>query len=70
MGLVSTLDRFAMAPMLVAIAANLRSPVAAVVAAAGAYFLVYGLSQPLWGIAAERFGRVRTMRVALLLAGC
>ncbi|MGK5114862.1 MULTISPECIES: MFS transporter [unclassified Geodermatophilus] len=68
-GLVSTLDRFAMAPMLVAIAADLRAPVAAVVAAAGAYFLVYGLSQPLWGVAADRFGRVPTMRVALLLAG-
>jgi predicted MFS family arabinose efflux permease len=68
-GLVSTLDRFAMAPMLVAMAADLRAPVAAVVAAAGAYFLVYGLAQPLWGIAADRFGRVRTMRVALLLAG-
>ncbi|NEK56716.1 MFS transporter [Geodermatophilus sabuli] len=68
-GLVSTLDRFAMAPMLVAMAADLGAPVADVVAAAGVYFLVYGLSQPLWGVAAERFGRVRTMRVALLLGG-
>ncbi|MFW3168827.1 MFS transporter [Geodermatophilus sp. CPCC 206100] len=68
-GLVSTLDRFAMAPMLVAMAADLGVPVASVVAVAGAYFLVYGLSQPLWGLAADRFGRVRTMRVALLLGG-
>ncbi|SFK77904.1 MFS transporter [Geodermatophilus ruber] len=66
---MSTLDRFAMAPMLVAIAADLRAPLAAVVSAAGAYFLAYGLSQPVWGVVSDRFGRVRTMRLTLLLAG-
>jgi len=66
---VSTLDRFAMPPMLVAIAHDLDRPLAEVVQAAGAYFLVYGLSQPVWGIVSDRFGRVRTMRVTLLLAG-
>jgi predicted MFS family arabinose efflux permease len=68
-GFVSTLDRFAMAPMLIAIAADLRAPLATVVKAAGAYFLAYGLSQPAWGVIADRFGRVRTMRITLLLAG-
>lgn len=65
----STLDRFAMPPMLVAIAADLDVPLDAVVTAAGAYFLVYGLSQPVWGFASDRFGRVRTLRVTLLFAG-
>jgi predicted MFS family arabinose efflux permease len=67
---VSTLDRFAMPPMLVAIASDLGAPLSQVVGVAGAYFLVYGLSQPLWGFASDRFGRVRTMRGTLLLAGC
>jgi predicted MFS family arabinose efflux permease len=66
---VATVDRFAMAPLLVAIAAGLRVPLASVVGAAGAYFLVYGMSQPVWGVVADRCGRVRTMRLALLLAG-
>lgn len=67
--LVSTLDRFAMPPMLVAIAASLDVPLTQVVAAAGAYFLVYGLGQPLWGFASDRYGRVRTLRTSLVVAG-
>jgi MFS family permease len=66
---VATFDRFAMPPMLVAIAHDLDTPLAGVVQAAGAYFLIYGLSQPVWGIVSDRFGRVATMRVTLLLAG-
>jgi MFS family permease len=66
---VATFDRFAMPPMLVAIAHDLDTPLAGVVRAAGAYFLIYGLSQPVWGIVSDRYGRVATMRVTLLLAG-
>ncbi|MDQ1634195.1 MAG: hypothetical protein QOJ32_1004, partial [Frankiaceae bacterium] len=66
---VATFDRFAMPPMLLAIAHDLDIPLAGVVQAAGAYFLMYGLSQPVWGIVSDRFGRVATMRVTLLLAG-
>jgi len=66
---VATFDRFAMPPMLVAIAQGLGVPLGSVVRAAGAYFLAYGLSQPLWGAVSDRFGRVLTMRVTLLLAG-
>ncbi|MDQ4055330.1 MAG: MFS transporter [Actinomycetota bacterium] len=66
---VSTLDRFAMPPMLVVIAHDLGVPLADIVRAAGAYFLVYGLSQPLWGAVSDRLGRVRTMRLTLLMAG-
>jgi predicted MFS family arabinose efflux permease len=67
--LVSTLDRFAMPPMLVAIAVSLDVPLVSVVTAAGAYFLVYGLGQPLWGFASDRYGRVRVLRGSLLVAG-
>jgi predicted MFS family arabinose efflux permease len=66
---VATFDRFAMPPMLVAIAADLGAPLGQVVGAAGVYFLVYGLSQPVWGVVSDRFGRVATMRITLLLAG-
>lgn len=65
---VSTLDRFAMPPMLVAISVDLDAPLASIVQAAGAYYLVYGLCQPLWGFTADRLGRVATMRLTLLLA--
>lgn len=66
---VSTLDRFAMPPMLVAIANDLGVPLSQIVTAAGAYFLIYGFSQPVWGSVSDRLGRVRTMRLTLLLAG-
>jgi predicted MFS family arabinose efflux permease len=63
---VSSFDRFAVNPMLVLIAASLRVPLAAAVAVASGYYLAYGLSQPLWGVLSDRFGRVRVMRAALL----
>jgi predicted MFS family arabinose efflux permease len=66
---VSTLDRFAMPPMLLAIAADLDVPLASVVTAAGAYFLAYGLMQPVWGMVSDSLGLVRTMRLTLLGAG-
>lgn len=65
---VSTLDRFAMPPMLIAMARDLGVPLTQVVQAAGVYFLTYGLMQPIWGMMSDRLGLVRTMRLALLLA--
>jgi predicted MFS family arabinose efflux permease len=65
---VSTLDRFAMPPMLLAIARGLDTPISRVAQAAGAYYLAYGLMQPVWGLVSDRLGLVRTMRVALLCA--
>ncbi|EXG81437.1 MFS transporter [Cryptosporangium arvum] len=67
--LVSTLDRFAMPPMLIAIARDLDAPLARIVQAASVYFLAYGLMQPVWGLISDRVGLVRTMRFALLIAG-
>ncbi|MBE3075312.1 MAG: MFS transporter, partial [Actinobacteria bacterium] len=65
---VSTLDRFAMPPMLIAMSRDLDVPLTQIVQAAGAYFLAYGLMQPVWGMVSDRLGLVRTMRLALLLA--
>lgn len=65
----STLDRFAMAPMLVMTASSLGVPLSTVVHVAGFYFLAYGLMQPVWGIVSDRLGRVRTLRLSLLLGG-
>ncbi|GAA3650847.1 hypothetical protein GCM10022224_012090 [Nonomuraea antimicrobica] len=62
---VSSFDRFAVSPMLVLIAADLGVSLSAAVAAASGYYLAYGLTQPLWGLLSDRFGRVRVMRWAL-----
>jgi predicted MFS family arabinose efflux permease len=66
---VATFDRFAMPPVLVAIARDLGVPLSQIVQAAGIYFLAYGLMQPVWGIISDSLGRVRTMRLTLLVAG-
>jgi predicted MFS family arabinose efflux permease len=63
---VTTFDRFAMPPLLVAISRDLEVPLAAVAGAAGAYFLAYGLMQPLWGMVSERVGLARAIRWAVL----
>ena len=63
---LSTFDRFAVAPMLVTIAADLEVSLAEVSAAASLYFLLYGLMQPVWGMLSDRLGRVRVIRLALL----
>ena len=65
---VSTLDRFAMPPMLVVMAGALDVPLSTMVRTAGFYFLAYGLMQPVWGVVSDRLGRVRTLRVSLALA--
>ncbi|MGP4018219.1 MFS transporter [Saccharopolyspora sp. 5N708] len=64
--LTSNFDRFAVTPMLVLIALGLHVPLAAAVTAASAYFLAYGLTQPLWGVLSDRFGRLPVMRGTLL----
>lgn len=62
----SNCDRFAIAPLLVAISLDLGVPLSAAAAVASGYFLAYGLMQPVWGIVSDRIGRVRVMRLALL----
>ncbi len=65
---LSTFDRFTIAPMLVTMAADLGVSLAGVSAAASLYFLLYGLMQPVWGVLSDRLGRVRVIRLALILA--
>ncbi|MCU1668457.1 MAG: transporter [Blastococcus sp.] len=62
---VSMLDRSAVAPMLLVMAADLHRSVAAVTVAASLYYLSYGLLQPVWGIVSARLGTIRTLRVSL-----
>jgi len=59
---VSTFDRFTMPPMLIAIAHGLHVPLSQVVGAASAYFLIYGLMQPIWGMLSNRIGLATTIR--------
>lgn len=67
--LSSALDRFAIAPMLLVLAADLDASVSDVTLAASAYFLLYGLMQPIWGLVTARVGTIRTLRIALMGAG-
>lgn len=65
---VSTLDRFAMPPMILAISRGLGEPVSEVAVAAGAYYLAYGLMQPVWGLVGGRVGSEQVLRWTTLLA--
>jgi predicted MFS family arabinose efflux permease len=64
--LTSNCDRFAIAPLLVVIGLDMGEPLSAVAIVASAYFLAYGLMQPVWGMISDRIGRVRVMRISLL----
>lgn len=64
----SAFDRFVIGAMLLSIAADFNVGLDTAVAAASLYYLCYGLSQALWGVCLDRFGRVRTMRVTLAAA--
>ena len=61
----SSFDRFAIAPMLLTIAASLGASLTEVAATASLYYLFYGLMQPAWGMLSDRLGRVRVMRLTL-----
>ncbi len=58
-------DRFAVAPLLIPIAASFQVSLAAVSGAASLYYLAYGLMPPVYGVLSDRFGRVRVIRAAL-----
>ena len=62
----SSFDRFAVAPMLVTIAASLGASLAETAAIASLYYLLYGGMQPVWGMLSDRLGRVRVIRLTLL----
>ncbi|MFF9072098.1 MFS transporter [Streptomyces sp. NPDC014735] len=64
-GFASNFDRFCITPMLLLIGARLGVSLPTVMLAASGYFLAYGLTQPVWGLASDRIGRVRVMRISL-----
>ena len=59
-------DRFAVAPLLIPIAASFHVSLVAISGVASLYYLAYGLMPTLYGVLADRFGRVRVIRVALV----
>lgn len=65
---VSSFDRFAISPLIVLVAHDLGATLAEALTIASAYFLAYGVSQPVWGILSDRLGRVRLMKWTLLAA--
>jgi MFS family permease len=62
---LSNFDRFAITPMLVAVAAAMHTRLSAVVLVASGYFFAYGCAQPLWGMLSDRYGRMRIVRLTL-----
>ena len=58
-------DRGVIGPLLVAIAIDLRVPLAAAAGVATAYYIFYGGMQLVYGILSDRLGRVRVMRIGL-----
>jgi MFS family permease len=63
----SSFDRFVTGPALLTIAAAFSVGLSKAAGVASLYYLLYGLSQPFWGLCSDRLGRVRTMRLALAI---
>ena len=59
-------DRYSVAPMLIPIAISFHVPLTVASGVASLYFLAYGVLPPLYGVLADRFGRVRIIRAALI----
>jgi predicted MFS family arabinose efflux permease len=65
---LSNFDRFTIGPVLIAVAAGLHVRLSATAAVASGYAVAYGLSQPVWGMLSDRFGRLPILRGALFAA--
>ena len=63
---LSSFDRFTIPPLIVPIHDEFGISVGAAAVLASAYFITYGVSQPLWGALSDRIGRVAVLRWALL----
>ena len=61
----STLDRFTVPPLLLAIARDFGASLGEATLVASAYFLFYGVTQLGWGMLSDSLGRVRLIRLAL-----
>lgn len=65
-GFLSFYDRFSTAPMLVLLTKEERVPLNSAVQLVTAYVLLYALGQPVWGLLADRLGRLTVLRLALV----
>ncbi|HJD83530.1 MFS transporter [Kitasatospora aureofaciens] len=65
---LSNFDRFAITPLLVAVAAGFHVRLDEVVLVASGYFFAYGCAQPVWGMLSDRYGRMRIIRFSLAAA--
>jgi predicted MFS family arabinose efflux permease len=65
---LSNFDRFTIGPVLIAVSTGLHVRLSATAAVASGYAIAYGLSQPVWGMLSDRFGRLPIIRGALLAA--
>jgi predicted MFS family arabinose efflux permease len=65
----SSFDRFVTGPVLLTVAGAFSVGLAQAAAVASVYYLLYGISQPFWGLCSDRLGRVRTMRLAFAITG-
>jgi YNFM family putative membrane transporter len=64
----SSFDRFLIAPLILAISLDLEVSVGTATLVASVYFQAYGVMQAVWAVISDRLGRVRTIRLALLVA--
>lgn len=64
----ASFERFVVGPMLVALASAFQTSISSAATVATAYFVAYGVSQPVWGVISDRYGRVRVVRIALVVA--
>ncbi|GHH31229.1 MFS transporter [Streptomyces rubradiris] len=65
---LSNFDRFAITPLLMAIATGFHVRLGQVVLVASGYFFAYGCAQPVWGMLSDRYGRMRVIRFTLCAA--
>ena len=63
--LVAIFDRFSLGPLIFPISRDFKVPIAQVAIVATLYYLFYGATQLVFGIASDRYGRVPVMRFAL-----
>lgn len=66
---VATFDRAVVTPMLVGMGLDFGVNLQTITLSASAYYIAYGLAQPVWGIVSDHLGRIATLRLALVLAG-
>lgn len=62
-------DRFVIGPLLVLLALAWDQPLTQAVLLAVGHQVAYGVGQPVWGALSDRIGRMRVIRISLLLGG-